>query len=113
MPFLFSYGTLQHADVQVSTFGRLLQGAPDRLVGFVESSFTVDDPEFVTTSGKADHTMARFTGNESDVVHGTVLDITELELDQADQYEPAGYTRVSVRLASGLEAWVYAGAPQA
>ena len=32
MPLLFSYGTLQQAEVQLATFGRLLQGAPDALV---------------------------------------------------------------------------------
>lgn len=31
---LFSYGTLQQENVQIATFGRLLNGAPDALVGF-------------------------------------------------------------------------------
>ena len=30
------------------------------------------------------------------------------ELASADAYEPAGYKRVSARLASGRHAWVYA-----
>ncbi len=34
MPLLFSYGTLQQEDVQLSTFGRLLQGQRDELLGF-------------------------------------------------------------------------------
>jgi hypothetical protein len=31
---LFSYGTLRQRDVQLSTFGRLLDGRPDAIVGF-------------------------------------------------------------------------------
>jgi hypothetical protein len=38
------------------------------------------------------------------------LEVSEHELTQADRYEPAGYTRISTRLASGREAWVYADA---
>jgi hypothetical protein len=34
MALLFSYGTLQQPDVQRATFGRLLRGEPDALVGF-------------------------------------------------------------------------------
>ena len=37
MPLLFSYGTLQQPAVQLSTFGRLLQGTPDELLGFEQS----------------------------------------------------------------------------
>jgi len=33
MPLLFSYGTLQQQSVQQSTFGRLLTGRSDALVG--------------------------------------------------------------------------------
>ncbi|CAN5815417.1 hypothetical protein BH18ACI5_BH18ACI5_11250 [soil metagenome] len=52
MPLLFSYGTLQQDSVQLSTFGRRLQGAPDELIGFELSLFNVDDPQFVSGSGK-------------------------------------------------------------
>jgi len=110
MPLLFSYGTLQKPDVQQSTFGRLLDAAPDALVGFEQTLFTVTDPDFVAASGKADHAIVRFTGRNESRVPGTVLDVTEEELMLADSYEPAGYTRVAVTLASGKEAWVYADA---
>jgi hypothetical protein len=33
MPLLFSYGTLQQEGVQRATFGRLLKGSADALVG--------------------------------------------------------------------------------
>ena len=42
MPLLFSYGTLQQPQVQMSTFGRLLDGQPDELVGFEQSLLAID-----------------------------------------------------------------------
>ena len=108
MPLLFSYGTLQQEAVQRSTFGRPLRGEPDELVGFEQGLFEVEDPEFVAASGTAYHAMVRFTGRPESRVRGTVLEVTERELAQADAYEPAGYTRVAATLASGKRAWVYA-----
>jgi hypothetical protein len=108
MPLLFSYGTLQQPAVQLSTFGRLLDGSPDEIVGFEQSVLRIDDPEFVARSGKADHAIVRFTGREDSRVRGMVFDVTDEELARSDDYEPAGYTRVRAKLASGREAWVYA-----
>jgi hypothetical protein len=108
MPLLFSYGTLQQEAVQMSTFGRVLHGQPDALVGFEQSLLTIEDPAFVAASGKADHAIVKFNGRDDSRVTGTVFEVTEAELASADQYEPAGYTRVTARLASGKEAWVYA-----
>ena len=108
MPLLFSYGTLQQDDVQRSTFGRLLRGHPDELVGFEQGLFEVEDPEFVAASGKAHHAIVRFTGRSDSRVRGTVFEVTDEELARADAYEPAGYERVSATLASGKQAWVYA-----
>lgn len=34
---LFSYGTLQQENVQRATFGRLLDGTPDALMGYVSA----------------------------------------------------------------------------
>ena len=110
MPLLFSYGTLQQEAVQMSTFGRLLQGQPDELVGFEPSLLRVEDPEFVATSGKAHHAVVRFNGKSDSRVRGTVFELSESELASADQYEPAGYKRISATLASGRQAWVYADA---
>jgi hypothetical protein len=110
MPLLFSYGTLQQDTVQISTFGRLLEGEPDELVGFERSVLEVQDPGFVATSGTAQHAVVRFNGNHDSRVRGTVFDVSEGELAMADAYEPAGYIRISAMLASGREAWVYADA---
>lgn len=107
MPFLFSYGTLQQPDVQQSTFGRVLTGHADALVGFEQSLFQVDDPEFVATSGKAMHAIIQRTGNPAHRVDGMALEVTDEDLARADQYEPAGYVRVTTTLASGRDAWVY------
>src|SRR5690349_5846353 len=104
---LFAYGTLQTTAVQLLTFGRRLNGKSDALVGYRLRMIRIDDPEFVTTSGTADHRNLEFTGDDADVVEGTVLAVTTSELEQADAYEPAGYKRALVQLRSGLNAWVY------
>ena len=104
---LFAYGTLQSEAVQLSTFGRKLQGRPDTLAGYRLRMITIDDQDFVATSGTADHRNLEFTGNQSDSVAGTVFKVTQSELEQSDAYEPAGYKRVMVQLRSGLKAWVY------
>lgn len=110
MPLLFSYGTLREADVQMSTFGRLLDGRADELIGFVLSVFRVTDAEFVAKSGKADHAMVRASGNDMDRIRGVVFEVTDDELARADRYEPAGYKRVLARVASGKDVWVYVAA---
>ena len=110
MPLLFSYGTLQKQDVQFSTFGRLLAGQPDELVGFEQSLLRITDPVFVATSGKAHHAIVKFNGRSDSRVAGMVFEVSESELTDADQYEPAGYQRISAMLASGKQAWVYADA---
>lgn len=107
MPLLFSYGTLRQQEVQLATFGRLLDGHPDALVGFELALFKVEDAVFVAASGKAMHNTMRSTGRSEDRVPGVALEVTDAELLTADRYEPAGYARVATTLASGKEAWVY------
>src|SRR5262249_19727750 len=103
----FSYGTLQRQAVQMSTFGRLLQGQADDLIGFELTSFTVQDAAFVAASGKAQHAMVKFNGRPDSQVRGMVFEVTDADLAHADQDEPAGYKRILAPLASGKEAWVY------
>ena len=107
MALLFSYGTLQQEGVQLSTFGRVLKGQPDELVGFEQSVVKIEDAEFVASSGKALHAIVRFNGRPESRVTGTVFEVSDDELARADRYEPAGYARVSAVLASGRQAWVY------
>lgn len=110
MPYLFSYGTLQQAGVQQATFGRLLTGTPDELVGFEQALVQIDDPEVVATSGKTHHPIVKYSVTKSARVPGMVFEISDAELAKADEYEVAAYKRIGVTLASGLEAWVYVDA---
>ena len=104
---LFSYGTLQTESVQLSTFGRKLNGRRDALPGYLLQMIQITDQEFVTTSGAEYHRNLEFTGSTSDLVDGTVFSLTKQELEQADAYEPDGYERIRVKLRSGIEAWAY------
>jgi gamma-glutamylcyclotransferase (GGCT)/AIG2-like uncharacterized protein YtfP len=111
MPLLFSYGTLQHETVQLSTFGRLLQRQKDELLGFEQSLVRIENPRVVATSGRTHHANVTFNGRNDSRVSGTVFEITDAELAAADQYEQlAGYIRVTATLASGKQAWVYIAA---
>ena len=108
MPLLFSYGTLQQENVQLSTLGRRLSGQPDELLGFEESSVKIEDPQVVATTGKTHHANVKFNGHENSRVPGTVFEITDAELASVDEYEAAfSYERVAAMLASGRQAWVY------
>ena len=95
MPLLFSYGSLQREDVQLSTFGRLLDGEDDALPRF--------EPAVVPP-----HANVIPNGNEESRVPGMVFEVTDHELTAADGYEAVfSYVRIAVVLASGKEAWVY------
>jgi len=107
---LFAYGTLQLESVQMATFGRRLTGTPDALRGFELAALTIDDPAVIAISGSAQHTMARFSGRESDVIAGTVFAVTAEEIQHADDYEVAAVKRVAVVLESGTRAWAYVDA---
>ena len=104
---LFTYGTLQLKDVQLETFGRTLEGNPDVLIGYRLVQIHIEDEAFVVKSGTADHRNLQFTGDASDSVQGMVFKVTKEELESSDAYEPEGYERVLVQLASGTHAWIY------
>ena len=103
---LFSYGTLREESVQLSIFGRRLEGRPETLIGYTLTTIEISDQEFAARSG-ATQRNAQFTGNNSDVIEGVVLKVTPQELELADQYEPVDYKRVLVQMKSGVKAWVY------
>jgi gamma-glutamylcyclotransferase (GGCT)/AIG2-like uncharacterized protein YtfP len=106
MIHLFSYGTLQQDGVQMLSFGRLLNGAPDALPGWKSESVEITDPDVLAKSGLRFHPIV-VPGSASDEVAGMVFEITEDELASADRYEVADYKRIAVRLKSGTDAWVY------
>jgi len=110
---LFSYGTLQLASVQMSTFGRLLVGVGDALTGFEQAMLPIEDPAVAAALGQTHYAMARYTGRASDVIPGTVFDLTPDEILSADQYEIDDYARVAATLQSGMRAWVYIDARDA
>jgi hypothetical protein len=107
MPLLFSYGSLQREQVQLSIFGRPLAGQVDELPRFEPVLVTIEAPNGVP-GGRIQYLNATFTGRPGSRVVGTVFEVTDAELSSVDAYEAADhYHRVSITLASGKEAWVY------
>lgn len=104
---LFSYGTLQQDNVQLATFGRLLEGRADAMPGYRREMVEITDPAVLATSGERFHPIIMPSDDPSDSVPGMVFSITPAELAAADAYEVSDYRRVAVTLASGIEAWVY------
>jgi gamma-glutamylcyclotransferase (GGCT)/AIG2-like uncharacterized protein YtfP len=98
---LFAYGTLQDPVIHIAHFGRTLTGTPDRLDGFTRSTLSDDGGVYpVLIPG----------GDAPAPVAGLVFEITDADLAAADLYEGDLYRRLRVRLASGLDAWVYVSA---
>ena len=104
---LFSYGTLRQREVQLTTFGRELNGHDDAIVGYELDWVTITDPHVIATSGSDHHPILRPSDRPDAQVEGTVFSITEVELAAADEYEVDDYRRVLVPLRSGGQAWVY------
>lgn len=104
---LFSYGTLQQPEVQLATYKRLLDGAPDVLIGYRLANVTIGRNDVVEISGKLVHTIAQRSGNPADRIAGTLYWLTRAELGAADAYEDSAYTRIEVTLESGRQAWVF------
>ncbi|HKO00545.1 MAG TPA: gamma-glutamylcyclotransferase family protein [Thermoanaerobaculia bacterium] len=108
MPLLFSYGTLQDPQVQLSTVARLLHGDRDELVGYERSTVPIEDPEVVARLGRTHHANVTLNGNDDSRVAGTALHVTDDELARFDEFEAAFfYERITARLASGRETFVY------
>lgn len=99
MPRLFSYGSLQQPAVQLAVFGRELAETTDALPGFELGSVRRGERQLAN--------VERSSQPESRVP-GLVFEVTDAELAAADAYETAdAYTRIRVRLASGVDAWTY------
>nr|WP_294916117.1 gamma-glutamylcyclotransferase family protein [uncultured Neokomagataea sp.] len=104
---LFSYGTLQLEAVQKQSFGRLLGGEKDAMVGYRMDWVEITDPEVLRASGQRFHPVVVPTGRKEDTVEGMVFCITPQELVAADAYEVSDYQRVEATLYSGKVSWVY------
>lgn len=107
---LFSYGALRLPAVQAAYFGHELTGTPDTLPGHRQDWITITDPAVIAASGTDRHPIVRATGNPADATGGIVLVVTTAELATADLHEADDYRRARVRLASGLNSWVYLAA---
>ena len=106
---LFSYGTLQLAEVQRATYGRLLEGTPDALTGYWLVPLAISNAEVVALSGAPVHTIACRTREGGTRIEGVIYRITPAELAATDAYEGDAYARREVRLESGASAFVYVG----
>jgi gamma-glutamylcyclotransferase (GGCT)/AIG2-like uncharacterized protein YtfP len=102
---LFTYGTLQHEDVQENLFGRVLQGTPEKLIGYVLKRIQIEE-EF----GIVHYPVIVETKNNTDFIEGIVYEVSDKELHQADLYEGMHYKRVEVHLHSNQKAWAYSAA---
>lgn len=107
MELLFSYGTLRFPQVQSATFGRIIPGRPDAVVGYVVDEVVITDPEVISSSGSDRHPVLRPASDATARIDGTVFEISDTDLAAADEYEVDDYRRTRVPLASGGTAWVY------
>ncbi len=107
MVALFSYGTLRQREVQLATYGRELEGAPDALLGYRLEPLLIDDAHVVEISGKDVHAIAVPSGDPTDRILGIVFLLSDDELRATDAYETDAYSRIEVALESGRRAFVY------
>lgn len=107
MAYLFSYGTLQKEQVQIETFGRILEGEKDILTGYKLSRVEITDPEVLRKSNQQFHPILEFSGNTEDEVEGILFQITDQEILQADEYEVEDYRRIETVFKSGKSGFIY------
>nr|WP_314837957.1 gamma-glutamylcyclotransferase family protein [uncultured Flavobacterium sp.] len=102
MEKLFAYGSLQNEDIQKDLFGRILEGTPETLIGYVIKQIQIEE-EF----GIVNYPIITQTENQEDTINGIVYNISTKELHQSDLYEGLHYKRVEVQLQSKQKAWAY------
>ena len=95
---LFVYGTLTYPKIQKKVLGKTIQGVPDVLEGYANSTIVIfgnSYPDIVKAP--------------LDSVEGLVITVTSRELELIDKYETDWYNRIEVVLKSGKKVWVYKG----
>lgn len=102
MENLFAYGSLLDVEVQENIFGRALLGTPDILVGYTVKKIEIEE-EF----GLVSYPIITATNNLEDAIHGIRYELSELLIQQADNYEGIHYKRLKVELQSKEIAWTY------
>jgi gamma-glutamylcyclotransferase (GGCT)/AIG2-like uncharacterized protein YtfP len=105
MEKLFAYGSLQNEEVQKDLFGRILEGTPETLIGYIVKRIQIEE-EF----GLVHYPIITETNKTEDTINGVVYSITTKELHQSDLYEGLHYKRVEVQLQSDQKAWAYSAA---
>ncbi|OAB27173.1 Gamma-glutamyl cyclotransferase, AIG2-like [Flavobacterium fryxellicola] len=105
MEKLFAYGSLQNEDIQKDLFGRILEGTPEKLIGYIVKKIQIEE-EF----GLVYYPIITETNKPEDTINGIVYAITTKELHQSDLYEGLHYKRVEVQLQSKQKAWAYSAA---
>ena len=105
MEKLFSYGSLQNEDIQKDLFGRILEGTPETLIGYIVKKIQIEE-EF----GLVHYPIITETKKLEDTINGMVYSVSSQELRQTDLYEGLHYRRVEVQLQSNQKAWAYSAA---
>ncbi|MFV8335584.1 gamma-glutamylcyclotransferase family protein [Flavobacterium sp. RSP29] len=105
MEKLFAYGSLQNEDIQKDLFGRILEGTPETLIGYIVKEIQIEE-EF----GLVHYPIITETQIPEDTINGMVYSVSSQELRQTDLYEGLHYRRVEVHLESNQKAWAYSAA---
>lgn len=93
---LFIYGTLSSPVVQQKIIGRISSATSDILKGYKRGNISIN---------YSIYPIAIKDSNET--IMGNVIEVTAEELKLIDEYETSAYSRVSLKLASTVETWVY------
>ena len=109
MPNLFSYGTLQKEQVQLETFGRILRGEKDILIGYQLKMLEIKDPEVLRKSNQKYHPILEFSGDSAHEVEGVLFEVSNEEILQAEEYEVDDYKRIETAFKSGKKGFIYVG----
>ncbi len=99
---IFAYGTLQDEQIQIALFKRKLKGRPDTLLGY----------EIAEEKLAGLYPVVFKSPNTVTSLSGMVYELTNTDLEIADDYEGDDYQRIEVVLNSGTRAWVYIGKSQ-
>ena len=95
--YLFTYGTLQQENIQLTVFSRTLSGFNDTLLGY-----KLSDEKVVGV-----YPVMQSSDEPTDFVNGRVYMCSNKEILEADKYEGPDYKRIKVVLSSGKSAWAY------
>ena len=98
--------------MQESLFGRILVGTKEELPGYKVEKLKITDQGVIEKSGTDIHPMLVRTREPADVVSGMVLELTQAELEKADEYEVDDYRRTLATIRSGTRAWIYCSAKE-